>query len=266
MLDSLTKQGRKLKQRLRGKRNKPDKTGGNTAEESAASSRPVPHIVAGGQGGAGSRTSTDERRIDSGDRSPQPVSVSVGEKEADVDKHGVGKEPSRPDPDADVVEDSGEAAGVYSSSSSASIPPTGEPEGTRALSFQMLYPAILSGNTDTVAPDHGPEDIHPSENTVPSSAADERKSGWKTTASATAKLILRGVRDSADAFPPLKSVAGGLCFILENCEAQSSPVYAVAALTCIPAHEGKQGNDGVIGAPGQNSFRPPLQTRFRLRS
>jgi len=43
-------------------------------------------------------------------------------------------------------------------------------------------------------------------------------SGWKSAVSAPAKLLLRGVRDSADAFPPLKSVAGGLYFILENCE------------------------------------------------
>ena len=40
----------------------------------------------------------------------------------------------------------------------------------------------------------------------------------KSTASATAKLLLCTVRDSADAFPPLKSVAGGLCSILENLE------------------------------------------------
>ena len=39
---------------------------------------------------------------------------------------------------------------------------------------------------------------------------------WKSTISATAKLLLCGVRDSADAFGPLKSVAGGLCFIMEN--------------------------------------------------
>ena len=49
-------------------------------------------------------------------------------------------------------------------------------------------------------------------------AAEEHKSNWKSTASASAKLLLCGVRDSADAFGPLKSVAGGLCFILENCE------------------------------------------------
>lgn len=56
-----------------------------------------------------------------------------------------------------------------------------------------------------------------------SNAADESTSDqWRSTASATAKLFLHGVRESADAFGPLKSVVGGLCFILENCEVQSS--------------------------------------------
>ena len=41
---------------------------------------------------------------------------------------------------------------------------------------------------------------------------------WRATASATAKLFLRGTMESADAFPPLKSVVGGLCFILDNWE------------------------------------------------
>ena len=49
-------------------------------------------------------------------------------------------------------------------------------------------------------------------------AAGEDGSDWKATVSASAKLLLRGVRDSADTFGPLKSVAGGLCFILENYE------------------------------------------------
>jgi len=59
------------------------------------------------------------------------------------------------------------------------------------------------------------------ENVEPSAVPDENKSDWKSTASASAKLVLRGVRDSADAFGPLKSVASGLCFILENCEVRS---------------------------------------------
>jgi len=52
----------------------------------------------------------------------------------------------------------------------------------------------------------------------PSAAPDKNRPDWGSTASASTRLLLRGVRDSADAFPPLKSVAGGLCFILENCE------------------------------------------------
>jgi hypothetical protein len=60
----------------------------------------------------------------------------------------------------------------------------------------------------------------------------EKESGWKSTASATAKLLLRGVRDSADAFGPLKSVAGGLCFVLDNCEVQpSSRIHLPTTLT-----------------------------------
>ena len=54
-------------------------------------------------------------------------------------------------------------------------------------------------------------------------AADENKLvPWKSTASASAKLLLRGAKESADAFPPLKSVVGGLLFVLDNFEVQYS--------------------------------------------
>ena len=52
---------------------------------------------------------------------------------------------------------------------------------------------------------------------------DEAYSNWKSTTSAAAKLLLRGVKDSAAVFGPLQSVAGGLCFILENCEVLPFP-------------------------------------------
>ena len=72
--------------------------------------------------------------------------------------------------------------------------------------------------------DHVPEDVRPNESAEPRAAVNEDKSDWRSTASATAKLLLRGVNESADAFGPLKSVAGGLCFILDNCEVcPSSP-------------------------------------------
>ena len=63
-----------------------------------------------------------------------------------------------------------------------------------------------------------------------SNAGDENRPGWKSNASASAKSLLRGVRDSADAFGPLKSVAGGLCFILENCEVRP-PLHHTPSIT-----------------------------------
>ena len=39
----------------------------------------------------------------------------------------------------------------------------------------------------------------------PSTVTDEKKSDWKSAVSASAKLVLCGVGDSADAFGPLKS-------------------------------------------------------------
>jgi len=52
-------------------------------------------------------------------------------------------------------------------------------------------------------------------------------SDLKSTTSSAAKLFLRTVKEASDAFPPLKSVAGGLCAILDNCEVQSTFVRLV---------------------------------------
>ena len=92
----------------------------------------------------------------------------------------------------------------------------------------FISPAVLSDRSlhkagTSAVPDHVQEGIPPNESVEPTAAANENKRNWKSTASEAAKLLLRGVRDSADAFPPLKSVAGGLCFILENCEVGSPP-------------------------------------------
>jgi len=96
---------------------------------------------------------------------------------------------------------------IGSSTSPTSNPLTSrdrESNSTRAPSPRMIYlTALYSRNVDR------------------SSISDRFRSVFsksKPLASSTAKLLLRGVKESADAFPPLKSVAGGLCFILDNCE------------------------------------------------
>jgi len=125
-------------------------------------------------------------------------------------------------PEIVVVADSGpsrEAEQVHPPLSIPSPPPTEKPDSTWTHLIPLLALIVPPDNADTSAiPDHTSEDLRPKESAEPSPAANEDKSNWRSTASATAKLLLRGVRDSADAFGPLKSVAGGLCFILENCE------------------------------------------------
>ena len=53
------------------------------------------------------------------------------------------------------------------------------------------------------------------------------KPDWKHTTSSAAKLFLHTVERASDAFPPLKSVAGGLCDILENCEVHPVIVHLI---------------------------------------
>jgi len=113
---------------------------------------------------------------------------------------------------------------------------------------------------DSTASRPGPEPHNVSGE--PSTAADENKSNRKSTTSAAAKLLLRGVRDSADAFGPLKSVAGGLCFILETREVWSSPRMRFLKLTGASANEGKYKRNRVTGTPSQSARRIALHTCF----
>jgi len=84
--------------------------------------------------------------------------------------------------------------------------------------ISVLSLTVLSEDIDTsTAPDHVSEGLRPDKNIAPSVTADEKKSYRKPTASATAEL-LRGMRDSASTFGPLKPIARSLCFILDNCE------------------------------------------------
>ena len=93
------------------------------------------------------------------------------------------------------------------------------------------------GEQEGVKPNAGNENVGAND------AADEGRPGWKSTASSSAKLVLRAVRDSADAFGPLKSVAGGLCFILENCEVRCLSSQAIGDVYVSAANEGKRTGD-----------------------
>ena len=48
--------------------------------------------------------------------------------------------------------------------------------------------------------------------------ADETQQNRKPTTLAEAKSTLHGVKESSNAYPPLKSVAEHLCIVLDKCE------------------------------------------------
>ena len=117
-------------------------------------------------------------------------------------------------------------------------------------------PPLIVSSANTVistVPNISQEVLHPNKSEL--KITDESKSNWKSTVSATAKLFLRGVRDSADAFGPLQSVAGGLCFILENCEVQ--PPFYVYCSRGLRVFQRTKANEQAI-----ESLAPRVKTIF----
>ena len=96
-------------------------------------------------------------------------------------------------------------------------PGAGEGEGSAGSPSSLPQPDPHVP-TDGRREQGGGEPKAENENVGAGAAKKEKRPDWKATASSSARLILCGVRDSADAFGPLKSVAGGLYFILDNCE------------------------------------------------
>ena len=239
--DSFSRSKKKFKHLLSGRKHKSGGTGTETGGESASSvgsvPRPVPHVVAGGSHDLEEDGGSAGRRAGSVDQFPQQTEPELapthgGETgqeggEADADRGEVGQRHLHPDSDVEATVGGGpgpegsntdgvKVEQVHPSPSTPPIPHGGKPDGMLMWLFQL--PPHLIPPSDCVdasaIPDCGvQEDLRPDENPEPMAADDsENKSDWRSTVAATVEL-LRGVRDS-----PLKSVAGGLCVILENCE------------------------------------------------
>jgi len=87
------------------------------------------------------------------------------------------------------------------------------------VNFATSLPPLIVLPDDTDDPavlDRAPEICRPDKSIEPSAAIDCVTSDGKSTPSITVTLLC-GVRDSPNGFGPLKSLAGGLCHILENC-------------------------------------------------
>ena len=261
---SFSKMKKDFKHLLSGKKSAPDRAGTGTAGERVSSSgsllRPDPRVVASGHNEEGTKISTDISQARARDPFPTPADEGRRDnsqrKEADADEEEVGQRDSGSGPDVGVAAGSGpgrEDKRTYPPWPITSMPYKQEPNSTWALSPRSLCLTIPLRNIDaSVVSDHAQKGLLPEENTK-SDAATNKKPSWKATTFATAKLLLRGVTDSADTFGPLRSVAGGLCFILENCEVWLSPARAIAALTGIPANERERADDRLVSTPGEHT-------------
>ena len=230
---SFSKLKKGFKHRVGGRERGAGTAGGNAVRETAGSSlsltRPDSRATASGLNEEGGRISADISHAHSSDRShpPKPTEADEGgddpqRREADVDEKGVSKSHFGLAPEVGGATGSGPSQEIKRATSPLSVALISlkqEPDSTWKFPPKQLCLITLLDNADTPAiPDRVQGDSRPDENAEPSAVSNEKESGWKSTTLATAKLLLRGVRDSADAFGPLKSVAGGLCFILENCE------------------------------------------------
>ena len=239
--DSFSRSKKKVKHLLTGRKHKSGGTGTETGEESVGSvgslPQSVPDIVAGSSRNLADNRASGGGRAGSADQFPQqdepelaPAGGSEtgqGGGEVDVDRGEVGQRHSHLDPDVEAVVGSGsgregsntdevKVKQVHPSPSTPSIPHGREPDGMLMWLLQLpphLIPPSECVDTSIVPDRDVQEVLRPDENPKPRAADDsENKPDWRSMVSSTIKL-LHGVRDG-----PLKSVAGGLCTILENCE------------------------------------------------
>jgi len=205
---------------------KPDRisanSGGERRDAAGSLSQPASCVVVdGGRDQEDKENDTDGQQIRSTDRPsatgvPEPVPAgrsNNGQEGIEGGVHGGEVSQRYLHPHSDI------RLAVGSGSGHKGNEAEGEQVG-RVRSSPSTPSITLSRKPDGIStiPEHVPTFLRSNESGGPSAGADGNRPDWGSTASATAKLILRGVRDSADAFGPLKSIAGGLCFILENCE------------------------------------------------
>ena len=123
---------------------------------------------------------------------------------------------------------------------------------------EQIYPwrlhlIVLPPNADTTAvsdPTQSEGEHLKSQDRTPEQSAatneNKSKSSWKSTAYASAKVVIDVVKESSDAFPPLKSAVGGLAAILKHCDVRSVSLAPSMVLTIVPANDGQSENDRIV--------------------
>jgi len=99
-------------------------------------------------------------------------------------------------------------------------------------------------------------------------ATSKDKPDWKDIASSAAKLLLRTVERASDAFPPLKSVAAGLCAILDNCEVYTPSPFPIHGVNGFPSERSstdKRWNHWDTGSKCSSNRSAHLLSKVMLR-
>ena len=136
LVDSLTRQGKRIRDRLRGKKHKPGKPGANTPGESVDSSgsslQPESSIAERGNDRGWGGSNAPEQQVRSGDESPHPGTTpgSGGgdrrETEASADEKKVNQSNLRPDANVGVTVGSEPSQEVEQVQPSPPLPPAGQ--------------------------------------------------------------------------------------------------------------------------------------------
>lgn len=223
---------KKMKRRLAGGGHEPER-GPDVSGERVDETSSLPqqeHLLAEGEHDrlqSGNKDDADGRRVGSTDPLPHsddsgfvPVDRSGrsgGEREAIVEGREADERNLHVRPGIeDVVEGEPNQEGNDIDGGKISLvnPP---PESMQTTHFQPLPLIASSGNVDDSAIlDHAQQVL--GTNQRESGAADENKPSRKSTLSANAKSTLLRIKESSYVYPPLKSIAESLCFILDNFE------------------------------------------------
>ena len=218
------------------------------SDGSSSLPRPEPHLTThGGHNNPqpGNETDVDEARASSTDAMPHsddpgfvPVSESGrdgGGGEVFVEGREIGEKDSHLRSGVEGVESGPSQKGDNFDEEKVNPVSPSPSEGMEAVTTELsLHPTDSLDNTDGPAvPDHAQQ--VPTDEGEPS-AVDEDTSNRKSAASATAMSLLHRVKESSNAYAPLKSIAEGLYFILNNCEVWPSSCTFPNAYGCSSTH------------------------------
>ena len=131
--------------------------------------------------------------------------------------------------------------------------------GMRTAASQAIYLTVLPLNVDNRVSDPSgsvttkDKRSEPLNRVISQSAAtseDKAESGWRSTAYASAKVVVDVVKESSDVFVPLKSAAGALTVILKHYDVWCISSASSMILTITPASKGQSTNDRIFDTSG----------------